>query len=443
MGRPRALLVNPYIYDFAAYSFWSSPLGLLYIGGILVKNGFRTELIDCMRVREDKRKPDGRAPFVKEKVLRPEKLKGTEKTMRRYGISPKAFREELARIERPDLVFITSIMTYWYPGVKEVVDIVREIFESSKIIVGGIHPTLCYEEATRVFKSADLVVRAKDVALLYRFVEESCSSTLSFKPPLDDLNALPYPVYNLCREIPFVPLLTSFGCPFRCTYCASPFMYPRIVRRSVECVLKEICHWRESGVERFVIYDDSFLYQSRIYAKPLLRKIGLAFPPASFYNPNAVNASFIDDELAELLMGAGFKEVRIGLESIDPRRQKDTGGKVTNATFEQAVRSLNKAGYGEQQISAYVLAGLPGQCWQEVKEALDYLRYHQVTPHIAGYAPTPHTTMFDRFHKLARFPVADDSIYQNNALFPFAWEGFTEKDLEMLKRYAKGDADQD
>ncbi len=31
----RVLLINPWIYDFAAYSFWSSPLGLLYVGSIL------------------------------------------------------------------------------------------------------------------------------------------------------------------------------------------------------------------------------------------------------------------------------------------------------------------------------------------------------------------------------------------------------------------------
>jgi hypothetical protein len=38
---------------------------------------------------------------------------------------------------------------------------------------------------------------------------------------------------------------------------------------------------------------------------------------------------------------------------------------------------------------------------------------------------------------MARFPVDADAIYQNNALFPYAWEGFTENDLDRLKRYAK------
>ncbi|HBA53618.1 MAG TPA: hypothetical protein DCZ04_03945, partial [Syntrophorhabdus aromaticivorans] len=63
----KALLINPYIYDFAAYSFWSSPLGLLYMGSVLRRNGFDIELVDCMEVVEGKRKADGRGPFVKEK----------------------------------------------------------------------------------------------------------------------------------------------------------------------------------------------------------------------------------------------------------------------------------------------------------------------------------------------------------------------------------------
>lgn len=42
------LLINPWIYDFAAYDFWSKPLGLLYMAGILRKNSIGVQLIDCM-----------------------------------------------------------------------------------------------------------------------------------------------------------------------------------------------------------------------------------------------------------------------------------------------------------------------------------------------------------------------------------------------------------
>lgn len=437
MKKPTVLAINPYIYDFAAYSFWSSPLGLLYMAAILRRNGFQVGLIDCMSVREDKRRPDGRAPFIKEKVAKPDALKGLGKNMRRYGMSPQRLKEEMARFERPDLVIVTSIMTYWYTGAKEVIGVVKEMYPRSRIVVGGIYPTLCYEEALRSFAAADLVVRSGELDIFYRFIEDTLGVKLVFKPLMDDLDILPYPAYDLYEDIPFVPLLTSLGCAFKCTYCATPYMYPKITRRSAAAVTTEVSHWHERGVRRFVIYDDSFLYNSNAYAKPLLSGISRLPFKVDIYNPNAVNAAFIDDDLSGLLALSGFREVRIGLETVNPVAQRDTGGKVTNRIFERAVAALKRAGYRKEQMSAYILAGLPGQHWEEVRQAIDYLKALGVIPYIAEYTPIPHTPMFEKFKDAARFPVAEDAIYQNNALFPYAWEGFTEEDLNFLKRYAK------
>lgn len=437
MKKPTVLAINPYIYDFAAYSFWSSPLGLLYMAAILRRNGFQVGLIDCMSVREDKRRPDGRAPFIKEKVAKPDSLKGLGKNMRRYGMSPQRLKEEMARFERPDLVIVTSIMTYWYTGAKEVIGAVKEMYPRSRIVVGGIYPTLCYEEALRSFAEADLVVRSGELDIFYRFIEDTLGVKLVFKPLMDDLDILPYPAFDLYTDIPFVPLLTSLGCAFKCTYCATPYMYPKITRRSAAAVITEVSHWHERGVGRFVIYDDSFLYNSDAYAKPLLSGISSLPFTVDIYNPNAVNAAFIDDDISGLLARSGFREVRLGLETVDPVAQRGTGGKVTNRIFERAVAALKRAGYRKEQISAYILAGLPGQRWEEVRQAIDYLKALGVMPYIAEYTPIPHTPMFEKFKDAARFPVAEDAIYQNNALFPYAWEGFTEEDLNFLKRYVK------
>jgi len=45
---PPLLLINPWIYDFAAYDFWAKPLGFLYLAAILRKNGFAINYIDCL-----------------------------------------------------------------------------------------------------------------------------------------------------------------------------------------------------------------------------------------------------------------------------------------------------------------------------------------------------------------------------------------------------------
>ena len=433
----KVLLINPSIYDFAAYSFWSSPLGLLYIGSILRKNGAELTLVDCMRVVETKRKADGRAPFVKEKVLKPEALKGVRRHYRRYGISRETLSGELSCIDRPDLVLITSIMTYWYPGTKEAVEAAREVFPGSRIVVGGIYPSLCDEQARQQLRMADLIVKHNEMETFYRFVDDALSTTLTFRPSIYELDILPYPCYDLCDDIPFVPLLTSLGCTYRCTYCATPYMHPAIVRRSPFSVLEEIKHWHGHGVKRFVIYDDNFLHEKERYTKPLLRGIAELPFRIDIFNPNAVNAALIDEELAELFCSSGFRELRIGLETTDPETQRSTGGKVSSRVFEKALAILRDAGFDMGTVSVYILAGLPFQKWEMVKGAIDFLFALGVRPYLAEYTPIPHTEMFEKYCRFARYPITQDALYQNNALLPFAWEGFTEKDLRYLKQYVR------
>lgn len=433
----KALLINPYIYDFAAYNFWSTPLGLLYLGSVLRKNNIDIKLIDCLDVIEEKRKADGRAPFIKEKVRKPESLKGIRKNLRRYGISREKLDEELSHVESPDLILITSIMTYWYTGARDALEIARKRFPSSKIVLGGIYPSLCYEHAKVAMEGADLIVRNNEAERFYRFVEREFGVTLSFKPSMYDFDALPYPCFDLYNKIHFVPLLTSYGCTYRCTFCATPYMHPGIVRRSAGSVINEIVYWHDRSVEKYVIYDDNFLYSPGLYAKPLLRGIIKLPFPISIYNPNALNASLIDAELANLLLVAGFKEVRIGLEAINPDIQKSLGGKVNQSIFERAVGFLLNAGFTHDSIGAYILAGLPFQKWEDVKNAIDYLAELGVNAYIAEYTPIPHTPLYEEFYPLARYLIADDPVYQNNALFPFAWEGFTDNNLLFLKQYAR------
>ncbi|HEX2966292.1 MAG TPA: B12-binding domain-containing radical SAM protein, partial [Syntrophorhabdaceae bacterium] len=298
-----------------------------------------------MQSKECSRKDDGRAPFISEKVAKPESLNNVKRHYRRYGMAPDVLRGVLAGLEKPDFILITSIMTYWYEGTREVVRIARESFPKSKTIVGGIYPSLCSELAQITLRDADLIVGAHDLQKVYTFIEHAAELSLPYQPRMQDIDMLPYPCYDLYDTIPFVPLLTSFGCAFKCSYCATPYMYPDIIRRTPSSTLTEIKHWQSKGVNRYVIYDDSFLYDRERYAKPLLKSIQKLHRLPDIYNPNAMNAAFIDQELAEQLIGAGFKEVRIGFETADPEIQRATGGKVTLKNFEKALSALWSAGF--------------------------------------------------------------------------------------------------
>jgi radical SAM superfamily enzyme YgiQ (UPF0313 family) len=429
----KALLINPYIYDFAAYSFWSVPLGLLTVGAILRENGFDIHLIDCLRVAEGKRKDDGRGPFVRTKVEKPEALRHVKRPYRRYGMSPEALEEELSALAPPDVVLISSGMTYWYGGVREAVVLARRLFPAAKIVVGGLYPSLCGDHAATTLAEADLIVTHREMGKFYVFIEDAFKVPIATRPGAYDLDDTPFPCFDLLPNQPFFPLLTSFGCPFRCPYCATPYMHPTVVRKSVGRVVDEIVHWHDRGISTFVLYDDSFLFRSGDYAKPLLKAVADLPFDIRMYNPNALNARLLDEETAVLLKGAGFMEVRLGLETVDPALQQRLGGKVTGPDFEAAVRRLRSAGFAGPQIHAYAMAGLPFQRWETVESAITYVGGQGIMVGLAEYTPIPHTELFDRYRNAARYPIGEEPLYQNNALFPFAWQGFREEDLERLK----------
>lgn len=432
----RVLLVNPYIYDVSAYSFWSAPLGLLYMGSIMRMNGAEVGLLDCLEVDESREKADGRAPFIKKRVENPASVSGIRKRFRRYGLGPEQVSARLKGMESPDVVMITCTMTYWYLGAREIVDLVRSAFPHAKIIVGGVYASLCYEHAKREMLASDLVLRNVETDRLYRYIEEACGYPLHFRPDPAELATLPYPCFDLYQRCRFVALLTSVGCPYRCNYCATGYLQPRIMRREAEGVIEEVRHWRQRGIDRFVLYDDSFLFRKELYAKPLLRAIGDLPFDISLYNPNALNAAMIDRETAYLLRQAGFQEVRLGFETVDPRLQAETGGKVRTDDLESAVMSLTAEGFGPWSVGVYVLTGLPGQRHEGVWATVEYLAALGLRIHLAQFSPIPHTRLYDEHHVLARYPL-DEPMFQNNALFPFEWEGFTEGDLNGLKRWVR------
>ena len=126
------LLINPWIYDFAAYDLWSKPLGLLYIAGYLKSIGLDVNVIDCM----DKNNPEmlkdlfktkpvarkyGTGKYFREEIEKPLPLKNFPRTYSRYGIRPDIFVKQLKKIKRPSAILVTSLMTYWYPGVVEAI----------------------------------------------------------------------------------------------------------------------------------------------------------------------------------------------------------------------------------------------------------------------------------------------------------------------------------
>jgi radical SAM superfamily enzyme YgiQ (UPF0313 family) len=441
------LLVNPWIYDFAAYDFWLAPLGLLSLGAFLRKNGYGVQVIDCLRQsphspaphrpgNPPRRFPAGHGHFFKETLPKPASLRAFPKRYSRYGITEAEFIQGLKAIRRPELILVTSMMTYWYPAVFDVIRILKAEFQGVPIILGGNYVTLCPLHAHK--SGADLLVGGEGEPQLPAIMKRFLGDALPFEVDPEDLDSYPYPAYDLYGSLEQVSILTSKGCPFHCSYCASHRINPGYRRRDPIRVTEEISYWHKVyGVGHFSFYDDALLVDPESMAIPLFRELIRRAPACQFHCPNGLHLREVTAELAGLMFRAGFRTIRFGFETADADRQRETGGKVANEHLESAVAYLREAGYAPQDIGIYLLCGLPGQTAIEVREAINHVKNCGARPVIAEYSPIPGTALWEASVKASPHPIASEPLFHNNSLLPCRSSLLSDEMCQDLKRLSR------
>jgi len=432
------LLINPWITDFAAYNLWARPLGLLRIGSFLRRRGIRISLIDCLDFYSTKRKY-GVGKFFKTKIPKPYPLRTIPRNYGRYGITEEMLGERLSAIERPDLIGIASGMTYWYPGLLETIKVLRSFYKDTPIVLGGIYATLCYDHAVQ-FSGADFVIQGNGeiefLKIVSKFSELSDLSGINAQTLGSELQTMypPYPCYDLYPQLDSVSMLTSKGCPFRCSYCASRLIDGGFFRRDPQDVIKEIEYWTNRyAVKNIAFYDDALLVEPYAHLVPILKGLSSKGIHCNFHAPNGLHIRVIDQEIADLLFRSQFKTIRLGFETSNEKEQTGTGGKVTNQEFQSAVRNLRKAGYSPGDIGVYLLVGMPGQKATEVEESIAYTRETGARPILVEYSPVPGTPLFEKATSLSQFDIRNEPLFHNNSILPCQWERLTLADYRRLK----------
>lgn len=439
----KILLINPWIYDFAAYDFWLKPLGLLSLASLLRRNKHRVHFIDCLdpyhpamlaRARKPHRRAYGDGKFFREIIEKPDNLQIISRNYCRYGISPDVFREDVSRHQDADIVLVTSLMTYWYPGVVEAITIIRELLPHVPIVLGGKYATLCYEHAVK-FSGADYVIYGAGEKQIFRMLDELFDEKQSFEPDMDDLDALPYPALDLVRKLEQAPIMTSRGCPFTCSYCASHIFNDRFRRRNPLQVVDEIEYWQKTfGVKNFTFYDDALLVNSSQMIMVMLREVKKRNLTCNFHCPNGLHLREINEELSRVMLHSGFKTIRFGFETSDLARQMETGGKVKNEELKRAVSLLKDAGFKSNDIGIYLLCGLPGQKAAEVRDSIEFVWKCGAKPILAEYSPIPGTKMWDEAVALSPFDIQNEPLYHNNSLLPCRNNDFSVAVYDELKK---------
>ena len=442
------LLINPWIFDFAAHDLWAKPLGLLLLGGLLRTRGYEVRLVDCLDVREARMegitgtKPArrgiyGTGKFFRVELPKPPALTSISRRYWRFGITPELFVERLFEGPTPDAVLVTSGMTYWYPGVQETIRLVHTHLPGIPVVLGGTYASLCPDHARR-WSGADYVLTGPGEENILSLLEQLTGRSV---PVLDHGENQPPPAFDLLPHLHYVCVLASRGCPFHCPYCASRLLYPRYRRRPPLEVVDELEYWHERhGVTDAAFYDDALLLEAGEHMLPLLDEVRRRNLALRFHTPNALHVQALSAEVCEALFAANFKTLRLGLETADPVQQERLGGKARLDTFSSAMTNLTRAGFSPKEIGVYLLCGLPGQDPAEVAHSIRVVRDHGARPYLAEFSPIPGTALWAEAVRSSPFDLAAEPLYHNNSILPCRSQGFGLEELQWLKNLCKGRA---
>ncbi|MGA2524980.1 MAG: radical SAM protein, partial [Candidatus Bathyarchaeia archaeon] len=247
--KTKIALVNTPLLEGAGDHPLFPPLGLAYMAAVLEQNGFEIKVFDC--------------PI--------------------YGIDHEKLKAELS-VFQPTIVGVGA-MTQTFDALKTAYA-AKEACPDAKVVMGGPHATFQDKEILSQEKVVDIIVRGEGEETLLELAKQPELQNINeikgvtfrkdnqivqtpTRPFIQNLDALPRPAY---KQIPIekyringkriLPVISSRGCPFQCSFCVASEMFGRTFRaRSPNNVLDEI-EWlkNEFGAEGIQFQDDTLTF---------------------------------------------------------------------------------------------------------------------------------------------------------------------------------------
>jgi len=417
--------INPPVYDFTWFDLWSKPAGLLSILHKLRCSGNDVRLLDCLYegrtlAPENKnnkiKKELGFGRWKTEQTLadKPEPYRNIPRRYYRFGLGGGELRKRLTMYPKPDVILVTSAMTYWYEGVYEAIAAAKEIFPGAFVILGGAYARLCPEHAA--LSGADFV---QSEQLSFPFQYETIA-----------LDLYESPSYGI--------LITSWGCPMSCGYCASGKLWPVFAQRQLEDVFKDLASQAAiPTVTDMAFYDDALLLNKERMFYPLCRFIREYHPNLRLHTPNGLHVAQMDDECCVELFRTGFRTIRLSLEGTDDFTAGVSSGKTAARDYERAVESLLRAGYGPDDIETYIIAGLPGQNTEDVRKSIETVVSLGGRPKLTDFSPIPGTPLFEAAQRQTP-DITKEPLLQNKTVYaPYVAKNVPPDVLQYLKNMTK------
>ena len=317
-----------------------------------------------------------------------------------------------------------SIMTPTAARGYAIADRLRRDAPAATIVFGGVHATFMPEEA---LAHGDVVVLGEGETVIEAIASGEITSGVLTPSPADDLDALPTLNHFLMRdfqkliderprrEMYELPVMTSRGCPYACTYCSVTKMFGRKVRRqSVEKVHADLRRHVQQGFRSFFFYDDNFT-SDRDWTKDLLerlRPMRIRFNAQSRVDFHWVNRArhHSDKALLKAMRRGGCNALMMGYETLEDGTAKHwhkgyQGNHSLEARLEEDTAILHD--HGIWTYAMFVLGPQHGPA--AVERIVDFAqRCHVGSMQISVLTPFPGTPLMDEMRPhlvLNRFPA--------------------------------------
>ncbi len=359
----KILLIKP---RFIAPEFQTitQPMGLMYVGAALKSAGHEPKIHDCA------------ADYKDLHILR-----------------------RIITGWKPDFIGISIIITE-LEQTKQTMGMIREILPDVCVTFGGPWPSANPEESIEKF-GADFVVIGEGERVFPELIDavnkglptKSVPGTASvvngqvkINPGRylteDELNALPFPAWELLDHglyakmssmatvgfRPYMSIVTSRGCPFKCVYCHRT-MGKVFRKRSVESVLAEMEALRfKCGFREVEILDDCFnLDRERMCT--ILSCIRDRIGDVKLHFPNGIRSDLLETEDMTLFKQAGTVSVSFAIETASPRLQKMIR---KNLNIEKALQIINAAAGAGIYSSGFFMIGFPTESYEEASATVEF-----------------------------------------------------------------------
>lgn len=324
---------------------------------------------------------------------------------------------------RPDLVGI-SMITLGYKNTYRMISGIKEILPNAKVVVGGHHVTILKQRVLEECSEIDFGV----VADGERTIVDLCCNNVLYedikgllfrdkgqivfsgeRPLVENLDDYAFPRYEkfaLNKYSKQIPIHSSRGCVFQCTFCPNKLLGRKYRTKSTGYFVDEIEYWYKKGYRQFAIDDDNFtLNKERVYEicdEIERRDLKQLFIRCS----NGIRADRVDWPLLKRMKQVGVREVGFGVDGGNNKILGSLKKWETIEKIEEGIRIACELGF---DVKIFIIVGTPYEEKADIEDSIKLARKFPVARvNFNNAIPYPGTEMFDYIKENKLFIISPD-----------------------------------